>query len=75
MLPIKDLINDNGNQLDDSSNLKPNVFTHQGGTECEQEHVDRLNKDIKERHSNASSDRWHDPRRLRRCMIMMTGVS
>ena len=60
LLPSQDLTNDNGKQLGESSNLKPDALMHQGGQE--QERTDGLNKDTKERQPKASSDRWQPPR-------------
>ncbi|KQJ94984.1 zinc finger CCCH domain-containing protein 55 [Brachypodium distachyon] len=56
-LPSQDRTNDNGKQLGESSNLKPDAFMHRGSAGQEQEHTHGLNKDIKERQSKASSER------------------
>lgn len=62
LLRSQDLTNDNGKQLGESSNLKPDALMHQGSAGHEQERTDGLNKDSKERQSKASSDRWQPPR-------------
>jgi hypothetical protein len=46
----------------ESSNLKPDAFMQQGSSAHEKERTDGFNKDIKERQSKVSSERWEPPR-------------
>jgi hypothetical protein len=62
LLPSQDLTNDNGRQLRESSNLKPDAFMQKGSSGHEQERTDGSSKDIKERQSKVSSERWQPPR-------------